>query len=115
MILTCYVSLQAIDETLVEAARSLGAGRMMILWKLIIPLSFPGISAGTVLIFVPVVGSFMEPRILGGSEGTFIGTIIEDQFVKVFNWPLGAALSFIMLALVMVILLVAYSISKKWT
>jgi spermidine/putrescine transport system permease protein len=57
----------------------------------------------------------MEPRILGGSEGTFIGTIIEDQFVKVFNWPLGAALSFIMLALVMVILLVAYSISKKWT
>jgi|TARA_B110000438_G_scaffold301673_1_gene357173 spermidine/putrescine transport system permease protein len=115
MILTCYVSLQAIDETLIEAARSLGAGRMMILWKLIIPLSFPGISAGTVLIFVPVVGSFMEPRILGGSEGTFIGTIIEDQFVKVFNWPLGAALSFIMLALVMVILLVAYSISKKWT
>ena len=115
MILTCYVSLQAIDETLIEAARSLGAGRMMILWKLIIPLSFPGISAGTVLIFVPVVGSFMEPRILGGSEGTFMGTIIEDQFVKVFNWPLGAALSFIMLALVMVILLVAYSISKKWT
>ena len=115
MILTCYVSLQAIDETLVEAARSLGAGRMIILWKLIIPLSLPGISAGTVLIFVPVVGSFMEPRILGGREGTFIGTIIEDQFVKVFNWPLGAALSFIMLALVMVILLVAYSISKKWT
>ncbi len=107
MILTCYLSLQAIDDSLIEAARSLGAGRLTVLRRLILPLAMPGIFAGAVLIFVPVVGSFMEPRILGGRNGTFIGTIIEDQFTAVFNWPLGAALSFIMLGIVLMILLIA--------
>ncbi len=67
----------------------------------ILPLSLPGMLAGAVLIFVPVIGSFMEPRILGGTQGAFIGTVIEDQFTAVFNWPLGAALSFILLAVVL--------------
>ncbi len=106
MILTCYISLQAIDDHLIEAARSLGAGRFTVLRRLVLPLAFPGILAGAVLIFVPVLGSFMEPRILGGRIGTFIGTIIEDQFTAVFNWPLGAALSFIMLGIVLLILLI---------
>ena len=82
----------------------MGAKRMTILWRLILPLSMPGLLAGSVLVFVPVVGSFMEPRILGGRFGTYYGTVIEDQFVAVFNWPLGAALSFILLAVVLVIL-----------
>lgn len=103
MILTCYISLQAIDNDLIEAARSLGAGYLTTFLRILLPLSWPGIAAGSVLIFVPVIGSFMEPRILGGPKGTFIGTIIEDQFTTVFNWPLGAALSFIMLALVLLI------------
>lgn len=55
------------------------------------------------LIFVPVIGSFMEPRILGGTAGVTIGTVIEDQFTQAFNWPLGSALSFIMLAVVLVV------------
>jgi len=104
MILTCYVSLQAIDDRLIEAARSLGAKRHHLLTKLIIPLSLPGLMAGSVLIFVPVIGSFMEPRLLGGRDGMLYGTVIEDQFVAVFNWPLGAALSFILLAVVVIIL-----------
>lgn len=104
MVLTCYLTLQAIDNSLIEAARSLGASRLQMLWRVILPLAMPGIVAGAVLIFVPVVGSFMEPRILGGRSGTFYGTVIEDQFVAVFNWPLGAALSFILLAVVLVIL-----------
>jgi spermidine/putrescine transport system permease protein len=104
MVLTCYLTLQAIDDSLIEAARSLGASRLTTLRRLIIPLSMPGLVAGAVLIFIPVVGSFMEPRILGGRTGTFYGTVIEDQFVAVFNWPLGAALSFILLAVVLVIL-----------
>ena len=106
MILTCYLSLEAIDDNLIEAARSLGARRLTVLRRLILPLALPGILAGAILIFVPVVGSFMEPRILGGRQGTFIGTIIEDQFTAVFNWPLGAALSFLMLGFVLLILLV---------
>ncbi|MGB0718132.1 MAG: ABC transporter permease, partial [Alphaproteobacteria bacterium] len=104
VILTSYLAVQAIDNSLIEAARSMGAKRMTILWRLILPLSMPGLLAGSVLVFVPVVGSFMEPRILGGRFGTYYGTVIEDQFVAVFNWPLGAALSFILLAVVLVIL-----------
>ncbi|HRX36156.1 MAG TPA: ABC transporter permease [Aestuariivirga sp.] len=104
VILTCYLALQAIDDTLIDAARSLGAPFHTIFVRLILPLSLPGLAAGAVLIFVPVAGSFMEPRILGGRMGTFYGTVIEDQFVAVFNWPLGAALSFILLAVVLVIL-----------
>jgi spermidine/putrescine transport system permease protein len=113
MVLTCYLSLQAIDQSLIEAARSLGASRLTVLRRLVIPLALPGVLAGAVLIFVPVVGSFMEPRILGGRMGTFYGTIIEDQFVAVFNWPLGAALSFILLAVVLMILAVSSPILRR--
>lgn len=113
VILTTYLALQAVDDTLLEAARSLGAGRLTILWRLLLPLSLPGLLAGAVLIFVPVVGSFMEPRILGGRMGTYFGTVIEDQFVAVYNWPLGAALSFILLAVVLLILAVSAPVIRK--
>ena len=113
MVLTCYLTLQAIDDSLIEAARSLGASRLQTLRRLIIPLSMPGLIAGSALIFIPVVGSFMEPRILGGRTGTFYGTVIEDQFVAVYNWPLGAALSFILLAVVLVILAVASPVLRR--
>lgn len=104
MILTCYVSLQAIDDSLLEAASSLGARSGTILRRIVLPLSLPGIAAGAVLIFVPVIGSFMEPRILGGTEGAMLGMSIEEQFMVTGNWPLGAALSFLLLAIVLVIL-----------
>jgi len=113
VILTCYLSLQAIDETLIEAARSLGARWPRILWRLVLPLALPGLIAGAVLVFVPVVGSFMEPRLLGGRVGTTYGTLIEDQFIAVFNWPLGAALSFILLAVVLFILAAASPALRK--
>lgn len=113
MVLTCYLTLQAIDDSLIEAARSLGASRFTTFRRLIVPLSLPGLVAGAVLIFVPVVGSFMEPRILGGRSGTFYGTVIEDQFVAVFNWPLGAALSFILLAVVLVIMAIAAPVMRR--
>lgn len=113
MILTCYLSLQAIDDALIEAARTLGAGAFAILRRIVVPLSLPGIFAGVILIFVPVIGSFMEPRILGGRAGTFLGTVIEDQFTVVFNWPRGAALSFIMLGIVLAILLLASPLLRK--
>jgi len=108
MILTCYLSLQAIDDSLIEAARSLGAPALTILRRIILPLAVPGIAAGAILIFVPVIGSFFEPRLLGGRQGTMLGTVIEDQFTVVFNWPLGAALSFILLGIVLGILGISY-------
>ena len=113
MILTCYVSLQAIDDSLIEAARSLGAGWLTIFRRVMLPLSLPGLFAGIFLIFVPAIGSFMEPRILGGRSGITLGTVIEDQFISVFNWPLGAALSFIMLAIVLLILALSYPLLRR--
>lgn len=113
VILTSYLALQAIDDNLIDAARSMGASKITILWRLILPLSLPGLLAGAVLIFIPVVGSFMEPRILGGRVGTYYGTVIEDQFVAVFNWPLGAALSFILLAVVLLILAIASPVLRR--
>ncbi len=113
MILTCYLSLQAIDDSLIEAARSLGASAFTILRRIILPLAVPGLAAGAILIFVPVIGSFFEPRILGGRQGTMLGTVIEDQFTVVFNWPLGAALSFVLLAIVLIILGVSYPLLRN--
>jgi len=113
VILTSYLALQAIDDSLIDAGRSMGAGKLTILRRIVLPLSLPGLVAGAVLVFVPVVGSFMEPRILGGRVGTYYGTVIEDQFVAVFNWPLGAALSFILLAVVLLILAVASPVLRR--
>jgi len=115
VILTSYLALQAIDDSLIDAARSMGANFRTIFWRVVLPLSLPGLLAGMILIFVPVVGSFMEPRVLGGSTGTFYGTVIEDQFTAVFNWPLGAALSFILLTVVLLILALARPILKTDT
>ncbi|MGR3481249.1 ABC transporter permease [Salipiger marinus] len=113
VILTSYLALQAIDDDIIEAARSMGASRWTILRRLLLPLSLPGLLAGAVLVFVPVVGSFMEPRILGGRMGTYYGTVIEDQFIAVYNWPLGAALSFIPLAVVLLIIALASPVLKR--
>ncbi len=113
MILTCYVSLQAIDEAVIEAARTLGASWWTTFRRVVLPLSVPGLAAGVVLVFVPVIGSFMEPRILGGRAGTLLGTVIEDQFTVVFNWPRGAALSYILLAIVLAILALAWPLLRR--
>ncbi len=113
MILTCYISLQAIDDSLIESGRVLGASSFAIFRRIVLPLSLPGLLVGIVLIFVPVVGAFMEPRILGGRQSIMLGTVIEDQFTEVFNWPLGAALSFILLAIVMLIFAVAYPLLRN--
>lgn len=112
-ILTIYISLQAIDDSLVEAARSLGATRLQAFRKVTLPLSIPGVLAAVFLIFVPVIGSFMEPRILGGKNAIMLGPIIENQFITAFNWPLGSALSFIMLAIVLLAIAAGSPFLKK--
>ena len=113
MILTCYISLQAIDDSVIEAARSLGARPFQLLRRVIFPMSLPGVLAGSALIFVPAVGSFMEPRILGGAKGATLGMAIEEQFTVAANWPFGGALSFVMLAAVLIICLVLYPVARK--
>ena len=113
MILTCYIALQAIDDSLIEAGRSLGASKFTTFRRVVLPLSLPGIISGSALIFVPVIGSFMEPRILGGTKGATLGMNIEEQFTVTANWPLGAALSFILLAIVLVIFGILFPFLRK--
>ena len=113
MILTCYISLQAIDDSVIEAARSLGARSGALFRRVVFPMSLPGVLAGSALIFVPAVGSFMEPRILGGAKGATLGMAVEDQFTVTANWPFGAALSFLMLGAVLLICLAIYPAARK--
>ncbi|WP_374306985.1 ABC transporter permease [Dongia sp.] len=113
MILTCYIALQAIDDSLIEAGRSLGATKFTTFRRVVLPLSLPGIVSGAALIFVPVIGSFMEPRILGGTKGATLGMNIEEQFTVTANWPLGSALSFVLLAIVLIIFGILYPFLRR--
>jgi spermidine/putrescine transport system permease protein len=101
MVLPVYVSLEKLDRRLVEAAFDLGADRLRALTRIIIPLSMPGIVGGLILVFVPCLGAFVTPALLGGGKSLMIGSLIQLQFGQSRNWPFGAALAFVLLALVL--------------
>ncbi len=101
MVVTIYMAMERIDNTLLEASRSLGAGPVATFRKVTLPLSWPGVVSGIMLVFVPCLGSFVEPRILGGTGGSVIGTVIEAQFFQVYGWNFGASIAFLLLALVL--------------
>lgn len=92
-ILPIYVSLEKIDRSLLEAAADLGDGTFMRFLRVTFPLSVPGVIAAALLIFVPVSGDYVTPSLVGGPEGQMIGTLIQVQFLKIGDWPLGAALA----------------------
>jgi len=101
MVLTVYSSMERIDGSLLEAARNLGAGPLRAFARVVLPLSLPGVIAGCILVFIPAAGSFVEPRILGGTSSVMIGTIIDDQFNSVYNPTFGAALAFVLLLVIL--------------
>lgn len=102
-ILPIYVSLEKIDRSLLEAAADLGDGPVRRFFRIMFPLSLPGVIAAAVLIFVPTTGDYVTPALVGGSGGVMIANIIELQFDKVGNWPLGAALAMASMAAVGVV------------
>jgi spermidine/putrescine transport system permease protein len=102
MVLPIYASLEKIDWRLVEAAMDLGADRRRALRRVVIPLSMPGIVAGCILVFIPGLGAFVTPELLGGGKSLMIGNLIQSQFGAARNWPFGAALAFALLAMVLV-------------
>lgn len=106
MILPLYASMEKLDFGLIEAAYDLYATRLRVLRKVMIPLIKPGIVAGSILVFIPSLGAFVTPRVLGGGKNLMLGNLIELQFGQGQNWPLGAALSITLLAIVMVMLLI---------
>lgn len=105
MVLPIYASLERLDFTLVEAGYDLYATRWRVLRKVIFPLAKPGVIAGSILVFVPSLGAYVTPRVLGGGKQLMLGNLIELQFGAGRNWPLGAALSLTLLAIVMVALI----------
>lgn len=109
MVLPIYSSLEKLDFRLVEAAYDLGANRITALRRIVIPLAMPGIAAGCILVLVPCLGAYVTPELLGGGKALMIGNLIQQQFGASQNWPFGAALSFALLAIVL-IALIAYSL-----
>ena len=92
-ILPIYVSLEKIDRSLLEAARDLGENPFMTFVRVTLPLSLPGVIAASLLVFIPTVGDYVTPSLVGGPSGIMIGNIIQSMFGKAQNWPLGAAIS----------------------
>jgi spermidine/putrescine transport system permease protein len=106
MVLPIYTSLEKLDWRLLEAAYDLYANRVQTLRRIVIPLAMPGIVAGCILVFVPALGTFFIPELLGGAKTLMIGNLIQQQFGVARNWPFGAALSFALLVVVLIFMLV---------
>jgi spermidine/putrescine transport system permease protein len=99
MILPIYGSVEKIEPALIEAAHNLGAGPLRVFSSVIIPLTLPGVAAGTLLVFVPAIGMFAITDLLGGARVPLIGNVIQNQFLQARDWPFGAALGMVFLAL----------------
>ena len=113
--LPIYASLEHIPRNLIEASHDLGASPAQTFWRVIFPLSIPGVLAGATFAFVLSLGDFLAPLLLGGPSGIMISNIVVSLFGAAYNWPLGAAISFCMLALVLGLLFVSEGLEKKWS
>ena len=106
MVMPLYASMGKIDFRLVEAGYDLYASRWQVLRKLIVPLVKPGIVAGCILVFIPSIGAYITPKLLGGGKSLMLGNLISNQFGTSRDWPLGSALALFLMALVMVALII---------
>ena len=112
--LPIYASLEHIPRSLVEASHDLGASPLQTFWRVILPLSIPGVLAGATFAFVLSLGDFLAPLLLGGPSGIMISNIVVSLFGAAYNWPLGAAISVCMLLIVVGLLLLSENLEKKW-
>jgi spermidine/putrescine transport system permease protein len=101
MILPVYASLEKLDPALLEAAESLGARPLARFLRVTLPLSFPGVVAGCLLVFIPSLGAFLTPDLLGGAKQVMVGNLVQQQFGSARDWPFGSAVSFVLMALVL--------------
>lgn len=116
-ILPIYVSLEKIDRSLLEAAADLGENPLWSFLRVTLPLSLPGVIAAAMLVFIPTVGDYVAPKLVGGNNGLMIGNIVQTQFGRGNNWPLGAAISIISMVVITGIvcsfLLLVYQLKKR--
>ncbi|MGA7217504.1 MAG: ABC transporter permease [Candidatus Sulfotelmatobacter sp.] len=113
--LPIYAALEHVPRTLMEASHDLGASPTQTFWKVILPLSIPGVVAGATFAFVLSLGDFLAPLLLGGPGGIMISNIVVSLFGAAYNWPLGAAISFCMLLIVVGLLVFSERLEKKWS
>lgn len=112
--LPVYAAMEHIPRNLVEASHDLGASRLQTFWRVVLPLSIPGVIAGATFAFVLSFGDFLAPLLLGGPSGIMISNVVVSLFGAAYNWPLGAAISFCMLALVVGLLWLSEKLERRW-
>ncbi|MFM6194827.1 MAG: ABC transporter permease [Planktothrix sp.] len=113
MILPLYAILERFNFSLVEAAQDLGANDIKTFFRIILPLTSPGILAGSILVFIPALGAFITPDILGGAKTVMIGNLIQNQFLQARHWPFGSALSMGLMLLVLIPVLIYFRSSNS--
>ena len=113
MILQIHTSLTKMDKSLLEASSDLGANRIQTFWKITFPLSLPGVVSGITLVFLPAVSSFFIPKLLGGGQFFLIGNVIENQFITVGEWNFGSAISVIMAAIMMLLMMLVRRLEAR--
>lgn len=114
MILPLYAVLEKMDHRLMEAARDLGASGFQVFWHVILPLSLPGVMAGCIMVFLPAMGLFYVPDLLGGAKTMLVGNFIKNQFLTAMNWPFGSAASVFLLLLMGVMLFTYFTLSRRF-
>ncbi|MBV9264585.1 MAG: ABC transporter permease [Acidobacteriaceae bacterium] len=110
MVLPLYATVEKLDPSLLDAAADLGASPAITVWKVIVPLSKPGILAGSLLVFIPCLGAYLTADLMGGGKSVMIGNVVQNQFTTSRDWPFGAAISLLLMA---VALLVTRVIGRK--
>ena len=113
MFLPLYAAVDNLDRAQVEASLDLGASRVQTFFKVVLPQTLPGIMGGAVIVFIPSVGNFVVPDVLGGAKGLMIGNLVEQQFLSARNWPFGSALSMIIMAVVLLVLTLSVTRARK--
>lgn len=99
MVLPLYSALDRMDRSLMEASLDLGAGHLRTIWSVVVPLAAPGIASGVLITFIPALGAYLTPDLLGGTDSQMIANVIERQFKRANDWPFGASLSFLLMYL----------------
>ncbi len=113
-ILPIFVALQTIPPSLLEAASDLGATRAQAFRRIVLPLSMPGVLGGALVVFVPTLGDYVTPAMVGGPSSTMIGTLIQAQFGKANDWPFGAALAVATMAVILLAVALVRRADKRW-
>jgi len=102
MVLPCYAAVERLDHSLVEAAQDLYASRTKAFLRVVFPLTLPGVVAGSILVFIPSLGAYVTPDLLGGAKSIMIGNVIYSQFMSARDYPFGAAISFVLMAMMLI-------------